>query len=100
MELAKEIYELTEIWPLSENFGLKSQIRRATVSVSSNIAEGSARSALLDRRRFYVIARSSLVEASSQLELSLWLKYTSQKELEPINSKMIEVFKMLSKMIS
>ncbi|WP_419555729.1 four helix bundle protein [Pollutibacter soli] len=57
----------------SENFSLKAQIRRAAISISSNIAEGSARSSAAERKRFYTIARSSLVETNSQLELSVML---------------------------
>ncbi len=99
MQLTKLIYDLSEVWPASENFGLKSQIRRASISVSSNIAEGSARSSVADRKRFYGIARSAVIEVNSQLELSLMLKYTGFDQFEPINNIMIEIFKMLTKMI-
>ena len=67
-----EVYRLTQAFPTDERFGLISQLRRSAVSVSSNIAEGSGRTTLKDRRHFYGVSRGSLKEAES-------LIYVSQK---------------------
>jgi four helix bundle protein len=61
IELVKEVYLLTQIFPKDELYGLSSQLKRASVSIVSNLAEGLSRSTKLDTRRFLQIARSSLV---------------------------------------
>lgn len=71
--LTKDIYLVTANFPSDERFGLTSQMRRSAVSIPSNIAEGASRSSRKERRRFYEIARSSLVELDTQIELSLKL---------------------------
>ena len=63
--IVKEVYKLTKDFPQSEMFGLTNQIRRAGVSITANIAEGASRSHSNDRKRFYEISRSSLVEVNS-----------------------------------
>lgn len=70
-ELSKLVYYLTNIFPENEKYGLVSQMRRAAISVSSNIAEGSSRKTDKDQAHFYTIAYSSLVELLNQLILSL-----------------------------
>jgi four helix bundle protein len=65
LSLVKEVYKLTSNFPVDERFGLVSQLRRAAVSVCSNIAEGAARKSPADRR-FYEISRSSCVEIDTQ----------------------------------
>lgn len=62
IELMKEVYRLTKNFPKEEQYGLISQLKRAAVSVCSNIAEGASRKLKKDKRRFYVMARSSIVE--------------------------------------
>ncbi len=82
-QLTKEIYVVTKNFPPEEKFGLSSQMRRAVISVSSNIAEGSSRKTVKDQARFYTIAFSSLVELLNQLILSLDLGFlTEQKYIE------------------
>ena len=78
---------------------MKSQLRRAAVSVVSNIAEGSGRKSIAERKRFYEIARSSGIEIDAQLEVSILLDYFTDIECENANGLLLEVFKMLSKMI-
>jgi four helix bundle protein len=68
--LALIIYKETKMFPESEKFGLVSQIRRAVISVSSNIAEGYGRSSSKDREHFYVMASGSLFELKSQIIIS------------------------------
>jgi len=96
IDLTINIYELTEKFPNSELYGLVSQLRRAAVSVPSNIAEGSSRSSKNDRARFYEIARSSLAEIDTQIEIALRLKYLSEDELQEFHQTINEVFAMLS----
>lgn len=67
IELVTDIYALTDDFPSEEKFGLISQLRRASVSIPSNIAEGASRKSENERKRFYEIARSSLVEVDTQM---------------------------------
>ncbi len=99
LELTKQIYLLTESYPSQENFVLKQQMRRAAISISSNIAEGSGRTTIPDRKRFYTIARSSLIELDSQIETSKTLKYTTSEDSLIATSLQHEVFRILSKLI-
>jgi four helix bundle protein len=99
IELVSEVYRLTETFPRSENFGLISQLRRASVSITSNIAEGSARSSDAERRRFLQIARSSLVEVDTQIEISMKLGYLNEDDIEKLSDLSNQVFAMLSKMM-
>ncbi len=77
--LVKEVYAITKIFPKEEQFALVNQLRRAVISVCSNIAEGAARRTKPDRRRFYEIARSSLVEVDTQMEAALILNYANKE---------------------
>lgn len=99
IELVKEIYLLTNELPPEERFGLQSQFRRASVSIPSNISEGSARKSDSERMRFYEIARSSLVEIDSQIEISLVLKYLEKHKILKLEKLANEVFAMLSSMV-
>jgi len=71
VELVKEIYKLNSTFPKDEQYGIVSQLKRASVSIVSNLSEGFSRNTKLDTRRFLQIARSSLVEIDSQIEISL-----------------------------
>ncbi|WP_447529203.1 four helix bundle protein [Vreelandella sp. TE19] len=75
MDLVEEVYRLTAKFPSNEKFGLTSQLRRAAVSIPSNIAEGAARGSSKDFIRFLFIARGSLSEIETQLLISLRLGY-------------------------
>ena len=75
MELAEAVYHATKQLPESEEFGLTSQLRRAVVSIPSNIAEGHARQARADFLRFLRIARGSVAEVSTQIELACRLRF-------------------------
>ena len=76
-DLVKDIYKVTANYPSEERFGLTSQLRRASVSVSSNIAEGSTRWSKKDQARFYEMSFGSLMEILNQLILSTDLKFFS-----------------------
>ena len=77
-ELTKELYKITSDFPSDERFGLVSQIRRAAISVSSNIAEGSSRKTEKDQAHFYTSAYSSLIELLNQLILSSDLDFLQE----------------------
>jgi len=100
IEFIANIYQLTLLFPKEELYGLVSQLRRAAVSIASNLAEGAARSTLKERKRFYEIARSSLVEIDTQLEIAYKLQYCDEKNLESLKNRMNHIFAMLSNMIS
>lgn len=69
-KLAVSIYKLTENFPREDDYGLKSQIRRSALSITSNIAEGFGRQSVADTARFYTMARGSLTELKNQLILA------------------------------
>lgn len=78
--LAKRIYELTAGFPKAEQFGLVNQLRRASVSVMSNLAEGSGRTGARDQSHFSQMAYGSLLELDAQLQLSKDLEFLSEAE--------------------
>lgn len=96
IELANEIYSITETFPKSEEFGLKSQIRRCSVSVASNIAEGSSRTSNKDFNRFLEISLGSLYELQTQLIISTNRNYIQSEKFEIIEHKITELQKMIS----
>lgn len=98
IQLVKVIYCLTRKFPKSELFGLTSQTRRAAISIPSNIAEGASRSSLKERKRFYEISRSSLVELDTQIEICLSLELIAKKEIVELNKLTNEIFALLSAM--
>lgn len=99
VELVKEIYKLTSDFPKDEHYGLISQLRRASVSIVSNLSEGLSRDTKLDIRRFLQIARSSVVEIDAQIELSIELKFCTNKDIINIEELLNRVFAMLTNMI-
>ena len=99
LKLVKEIYKVTGLFPQGEKFGLISQLRRAAVSVCSNIAEGAARRSKLEKKRFYEISRSSAVEIDTQFEIAILLEYVKNIQIADIEQTLESIFKMLSKMI-
>lgn len=94
--LTLEIYKLTNLFPKYELFGLTSQIRRATVSIESNIAEGFSRKSSKESKQFYYIANSSLEEVKCQLIIAKDLNYIRENQnFIKINSLSDEVGKLL-----
>jgi four helix bundle protein len=91
----KDIYLLTKKFPEDERFGLTQQIRRAAVSIPSNIAEGSGRGGDNDFSRFLDIANGSAFEVETQLILSLDLEYILQTEFDIVNEKLQIIEKMI-----
>ena len=95
-QLVKDVYVLVNKFPAVENFALSSQVRRAVVSVSANIAEGSGRNHAKDKAHFIDIAYGSLLETYSELLTAADLKYISEQEVLSIKSQFVDVGKMLS----
>ena len=95
MALAKQVYHLTQKFPAEERYGLTSQLRRAAVSVPSNIAEGQARRSTNEFLQFLSIAEGSLAELETQLLLSADLSYCKQADLDPPLKEIDELQKML-----
>jgi len=93
---ADNIYGITKPFPESERFGLTNQLRRAVVSVSSNIAEGSSRSSHLDFIRFLEIATGSLFEVVSQLKIAKDQNFINEPEYRQLCSSAEELVRMLS----
>jgi len=96
MVLAKQIYEVTRTFPREEKFGLVSQMRRAAVSIPSNIAEGQARKSTAEFVQFISMAEGSVAELDTQLQLSLDLDFTnSARAAEPFET-LLELKRMLN----
>ena len=95
-KLVLEIYRLTDVFPDREMYGLTSQLRRAGVSVVSNIAEGSARKNKRDQGHFYQIAYSSLMEVACQLIISVDLGFMDASMHEQLKLIVSEVSNKLN----
>ena len=98
-EFVLSCYERTKSFPSEEKFGMISQIRRAALSVHLNVAEGCSRKSIAERKRFYEIARGSLIEIDAAMDISVKLKYCSKENLKELGILMVRVFQMISKMI-
>lgn len=98
-ELVLKIYEITKNFPQNEAFGLTSQIRRASVSVPSNIVEGKARGFNKEYKRFLLMARGSLEEVKYQMMLARDLKYIDEVIYLEVYKKMDEVGRLLGGLI-
>ena len=97
--LVLKIYEATSTFPKEEIWGLTSQIRRAAISVPSNIVEGKARGSRKDFSRFLLIARGSLEEVKYQSLLAKELKYMNGEQYEEITGMIDNVGKLLNGLI-
>lgn len=95
MELAEVIYKTTCEFPAWEKFGLVSQLRRAAVSIPSNIAEGNMRNSDKDFLRFINMALGSLAEMETQLELAKRVDYLVEENVGPVQTRVSELAKML-----
>lgn len=100
LNLLEEVYSATKGFPKEELYVLVSQIRRAAISVCSNIAEGASRISKKEKKRFYEISRSSLVEMDTQFEIAIILKYYKNGHMKELEQYLESTFRMLSKMIS
>lgn len=99
-DLSLSIYKATENFPIHEQYGLTSQLRRASVSIPPNIAEGSKRSTKKDYRSFLVNAFGSGAEIETQLLLTRDLNYLTEKNYSDLYNDLTEIMKMLNVMIN
>jgi four helix bundle protein len=95
-KLVLKIYEITEQFPQKEVFGLTSQMRRAAVSITSNIAEGFSRNTSKDKVQFYSIAQGSLTELQNQLLIARDIGYIKEEGFQDIANHTVTVSKLIS----
>ena len=100
MDLAVEIFKVVKFLPKEELYGLSDQMRRAVVSVPSNIAEGQQRSSTKDYIRFLHIAKGSLGELETQIMLCERLEYLRKEKTDQLIGQCIEIQRMISGLIS
>lgn len=99
MQLAREVYGSTEEFPKSEMFGLRMQMRRSAVSVASNIAEGHGRLTDPQLRNSLGMARGSLYESQTQVELAADMTFIDQESAQRLLEQAIEVAKLINGLI-
>jgi four helix bundle protein len=95
MDFVKDIYHSTEVFPKSETFGIVSQMRRASISIPSNLAEGAARKGTKKFKQFLNIAQGSISELDTQIELALMLNYIDKNAYTLLMEKLNRISKML-----
>ena len=99
IDLVVNLYGVTKQFPREEEFGLKSQLKRAAVSVPSNISEGLTRRTRKDKLHFLNIAQGSLSEIDAQIEISRRLEFIDEPTNILVNERLSEVEKLLSGLI-
>jgi len=95
IKLTKDVYLLTEKFPNSEIFGLTGQIRRAAISIPSNIAEGQSRNSSKEFRQFLSVALGSLAEIETQLVIAKEVGYINEQEFAPFLPSIDTIRKMI-----
>ena len=95
-----EVYKLTRKFPKDEKFALANQLRRAAVSITSNIAEGFGRKTAKDKSQFYSISKGSLLECQSQLYVARDLGYITESTFTSLNSSALEIVRMISGLVN
>jgi len=99
MDLVTEIYKKTDKFPKSEIYGLTNQIRRSSISIPSNIAEGCGRKTSKEYLYFLYVSKGSLSELETQIEISRRLGFLSDKENESVHQKIKYLNSMLVNLI-
>jgi len=100
MELAEDVYKTTNAFPKSELYGLTSQMRRAAISIASNIAEGQGRNSTGEFIQFLGIAKGSVAEIETQLELACRLKLLSSQDTQRLTNQANEIGRMVTGFIA
>ena len=98
-DLAVSIYKVTGTGKFSRDFGLRDQIQRSAVSIASNLAEGDERGTNKESIRFFYIAKGSLAELRTQAQIAYEIGYIDKDVYEQIESKCVELGKMIGKLI-
>jgi len=96
IEITKQVYRVTEGFPDKERYGLTNQLRRASVAVPSNIAEGYGRGRAPDYARFLRIARGSLFEMETQLFIAVELRYVDRTTFDELDTQLKECGRVLA----
>jgi len=99
-KLVLMVYKITKNFPKEELFSLTNQLRRAVVSITSNIAEGFSRQGYKEKLQFYYMALGSLTEVKNQLLIAKDLKYLTRKDFDILAKQIIIVHKLLNAFIS
>ncbi len=99
-KLVIAIYKITKLFPREEMFGLTNQMRRAAVSITSNIAEGFGRYSFKEKIRFYYISKGSITELKNQLLIARDVEIMTKKQFEEIDIQMNNTYKLLHGLIS
>ena len=99
-KLVTDIYKIIGTFPNTETYALSDQLRRAAISIPSNIAEGTAKTSPKEQFHFLEIAYGSLMEIMCQLEISYDLGYIDQVHLRQSEEEIVMIYKMLSSMQS
>lgn len=99
MDLVTLVYKLVKLLPEDEKYSLTSQLKRSSISIPSNIAEGYGRKYTKDYARFLQIARGSLFEMQTQLQIAVNLEFLSENDLIEIISLSVEIKKMLNVLV-
>jgi four helix bundle protein len=99
VDLVTLVYKLLDKFPDDEKFGLTSQIKRSSVSIPSNIAEGYGRNYTKDYIRFLNISRGSLFEMQTQMQIAINLGFIKNDDLNEINDLSLQIEKMLNSLI-
>ena len=100
MDLVEAVYQMTKNLPASEQWTLTSQMRRAAISIPSNIAEGYGRNATGEYRHHLSIARASLLELETQILLCHRVGYLAQDDVKPFLVEIDDISKMLASLVS
>ena len=98
-ELALECYKIIKLFPSDEKFAMIQQIRGAALSVHLNIAERSSRKSEAGRKRYFEIARGSVIEIDTAVGIAYKLSYANNEQLQVLGNLIIKTFKLLSGMI-
>ncbi len=99
MAVAEQVFALTDSLPRKEDYGFTSQVRRAALSISANIAEAFGRNHTLDKINFYYIARGSVTETQSHLEYGKRVDYLKPKSAEELADKLSGIYNDINKVI-
>lgn len=98
-EIVLDTYKITKTFPKNEQYGLASQMRRSSVSVTSNIAEGFSRKTRENKNQFYFMAQGSLTELQNQLKVSLDVGYIDIKKFDKLITKTYRLHKLINGLI-
>ena len=99
IDIAEDVFKLTESLPKKEDYGLTSQLRRAALSISANIAEAYGRHHISDKINFYYFSRGSVTETQSHLEYANRVGYIKKDKTEVLISRLSQIYNDINKII-